>query len=166
MIKKKETKQTITLTPKQFKALLKAVYLGNWVANAYRDGSPEDPHIQDYENIEDYIFSLAPQYGLDKYMNHEASDEDKYYPTSTFEEITDVHKLHEEYDEETFWDELAEHLGRRDFFEKYSKEEIKKMSKEEYFSKISECIDSYHEEFETFGIERIRINGKKYDEYN
>lgn len=166
MTKQKEKNQSIALTSQQFKALLKAVYLGNWVANAYRDGSSDDPHIQEYEEIEDYIFSLAPQFGFEKYIDHEQSDGDKYYPTNFFEETTDVHKLHEEYDEETVWDELAERLGARDFVEKYSKQEIENMSKEKYFVKLAECVDAYHEEFEAFGIKRIGVKGEKYDEYN
>lgn len=157
MTKQKNSDQTITLTRTQFKGLLKTVYLGNWVANAYRDGSPEDPNIQEYEKIEDYIFSLAPQFGLEKYMDHEKSDGDRYYPTNFFEESTDVHKLHEEYDEETFWDELAERLGERDFFGKYSKDEVEKMNREEYFEKISECIDFYNVEFSKSGLDKIRF---------
>lgn len=148
-----KNQSSITLSRKQFLALLKAVYLGNWMANAYRT----ENFKKDYESIENYIFSLAPQFGFDRYMDHEESDGDTYYPTSYFEEETDVHKVHEEYDEETMWDELAEHLGQRDFLKKYSKEEINNMTREEYFIKISECIDFYHEEFAKFGLGRIRI---------
>src|SRR6266566_4067134 len=131
----KEKKQTIELTKKQFKALLKAVYLGNWMANAQR----VDDKKKDYESIEDYIFSLAPQFGFDKYMDHDETDD---YPTGYFEETTDVDELHDEYDEETFWNELADRLGERDFFEKYTKEEIVNMSEEEWFAKLYECIES------------------------
>ncbi|PIZ49450.1 hypothetical protein COY29_01860 [Candidatus Woesebacteria bacterium CG_4_10_14_0_2_um_filter_39_14] len=156
MTKQNYKKQAIGLTRKQFKALLKVVYLGNWVANAYRT---EDMQ-KEYERIEDYIFSLAPQFGMGEYMDHEESDGDKYYPTNFFEETTDVHKLHEEYDEETMWDELAERLGKRDFFKKYSKEEIQNMSREEHFIKLSECIDVWNEEFSTYGLDRFRIKNE------
>jgi len=152
MTKKADTK-SITLTRKQFIALLKAVYLGNWMANAYRT---EDKR-NDYESIEDYIFSLTAQFGFEKYVDHEDSDGDRYYPTNFFEETTDVHKLHEEYDEETLWDELAERLGERDFMEKYTKDEIVKMPRDERFTKLSKCIDVYNEEFEKLGLQRIRI---------
>lgn len=153
MPKQKKGKQNITLTNKQFKALLKAVYLGNCMANAYRT----DDMQKDYEGIEDYIFSLAPQFGLEKYVDHEDSDGDRYYPTNSFEQTTDVRKLHEAYDEETLWDELADRLGERDFASKYSAEEIKKMSREEWLTKLDACIDLYNEEFEKFGLERIRV---------
>lgn len=156
MTKQKDKKQTINLTRKQFQSLLKVVYLGNWMANAHRT----DDMQKEYESIEDYIFSLAPQFGLEKYVDHDESDGDRYYPTNFFEESTDIHKLHEAYDEETFWDELADRLGERDFASKYSMEEIKKMSEEEWFEKLDECIDLYNEEFEKFGLERIRIKEK------
>ncbi|MCL4352908.1 hypothetical protein M1615_00335 [Patescibacteria group bacterium] len=153
MAKQKDSVQTITLTRAQFKALLKAVYLGNWMANAYST----DKFKKDYERAEDLIFSHCPKFGFRKYMDHEQSDGNRYYPTSYFEEETDVHKVHEEYDENTFWDELAERLGERDFFEQYSKEEIKKMSREEYFKRMTECVDYYHEEFEKLGLDRLRL---------
>ena len=157
MVKKKVKKQTIELSNKQYFALLKAVYLGNWMANAYRDGSTDDPRIQEYEKIENYIFSLAPQFELPKYMDHDDTDKNRYYPTGHFEETTDVHKLHEDYDENTFWDELANRLGERDFFEKHTRDEINKMGEEEWFDKLHNCIDAYNEEFEKFGLERVAI---------
>lgn len=160
MIKRKVRRQTIELSKKQFEALLKAVYLGNWMANAYRDGSADDPLIAEYEKIEDYIFSLAPQFGLEKYLDHDDADGDRYYPTGEFEETTDVHKLHKAYDENTFWDELAERLGERDFFEKYTENEINVMSEEVWFTKLHECIDTYNEEFEKFGLERVTLMKK------
>lgn len=127
--------------------------MGNWVANAYRTENMQ----KDYEGIEDYIFSLAPKFGLDEYVDHEESDGNRYYPTNFFEEKTDVHNLHEAYDQETFWDELAERLGERDFLERYSKEEIQKMDKDERFTKLYECIDAINEELNEYGLDRIRI---------
>lgn len=153
MVKTKNTKRSIELSKKRFLALMKAVYLGNWMVNAYRTENMKE----DYESIEDFVFSLAPKFGFDKYVAHEESDGDKYYPTSLFEEETDVHKLHDEYDENTFWDELTGRLGRRDFLEKYSKEEIENMSRDEWFAKLHECIDAVNEELEKHGVERLRI---------
>ena len=115
---------------------------------------------KDYENIEDYIFSHCPQFGFERYMDHEKSDGNKYYPTSYFEDETGVHEVHKGYDEKTMWDELAEHLGERDFFEKYTINEVKKMSREEYFERKSEVIDYYYGEFEKFGLKRTRVDNK------
>lgn len=149
-------KQAIEFTNEQYLALIKAVYLGNWVANAYRI----DDKKNDYETIEDYVFSFAPKFGQSRFMDHEATDGERYYPTIAFEEETDVHELHDEYDEETVWDELAYWLSERDLFERYSEAEINAMSKEEYFRKRSECVVVYEKEFEQHGIERVKIAKK------
>lgn len=143
----------VSFTKKQFKSLMKVVYLGNWMANAHRT----DDKKKEYEGIENYIFSLAPQFGFDQYVHHEKSDGKHYYPTSDFEEGTDVHILHEAYDEETFWDELAERLGKRDFMKKFTKQEIEEMERDECFTKLYECIDKWNEEFYEHGIERLSI---------
>lgn len=150
-------KQSIKLTKEQFEDLLKMVYLGNWMVNACRDGSAEDPNIEKYEKIHDYVFSLAPKFGWEKYVDHEESDGDKYYPTRFFEEETDINSLHDEYDNNTFWDELPDRLGERDFWEKYTQKEVEAMSKEERFIKRCECSEPYEDEVYKYGIERLKI---------
>ena len=148
-----EQKLTIELTREQFLALLKAVYLGNWMANANRVKNLK----KDYEEIEDIIFSYAAEFGFERYMDHEPGDGNKYYPTRYFEEETDVSELHEDYDFESMWEELADCLGERDFEARYSKEEREKMGRDERFEKLSECVDCYLEEFSKFGLERMGI---------
>ena len=148
----------IEFTKDQFKGLLKLVYLGNWLANAQRDGSNENPHLKEYEAIENYIFSFAKQFGLDEYVDDEEAARGKFYPTRMFEEETDIQKLIEEYDEETFWDELIDRLGDRDFFRHYSKDEIRKMTQEERFEKLYEFIDKWADEIDERGIGRLKID--------
>lgn len=146
-------KQAIEFTDDQFLALMKAVYLGNWVANAFSIKQMKE----DYDGIEDYVFSQAPKFDLARYMSHEPGDEKRYYPTAAFEGETDTRELLDEYTENSIWDELAEWLGKRDFCERYSGAEITAMTQDERFNKIEDCIDLYHEEFEQHGIERLRI---------
>ena len=105
----------INLTKKQYETLAKTVYLGNWMANAHRTGQEGDPIKKEYEEITNYIFSLASEFGFSKNFEH-----DLEYDKS---DKTEINKLQEEYDENTFWDELSDRLGERDFFRKYSKEE-------------------------------------------
>jgi len=158
MAKLNKNKQIeIGFTKKQFEILLKLVYLGNWMANANRVGTPNDPMKKEYEEIERYIFSFAKKFGLDEYVDDEDAEKGEFYPARKFEEETDVYELHNEYDEVTFWDELVERLGDRDFFRHYSKKEIRKMEREERFEKIYEFIDKWAEEINKYGIERLEI---------
>ncbi len=156
-MKPAEEKQQVLLTKKQYLALLKVVYLGNWMANAHRSGIEGDARIEEYEAIEDYIFSLAPQFDLEKYVDHQKHDGKSYYPTWKFQEETKVHTVHAEYDEETFWDEVCDRIGERDFERKYSLDERMHMTPEEHFIKLRECIILWEEEMEEFGLERLEV---------
>lgn len=141
----------INLTKNQYKSLAKAVYLGNWMANAQRTGQEGDSRLKEYEAISDYIFSLAPEFGFSKDFEHELECGDH-------NKTTEVSRLHEEYDEQTFWEELCETLGERDFYRKYSKEEREKMTNEEHFLKLQECIIEWEMELEKHGIERLKLS--------
>lgn len=145
--------KNIPFTREQYRALVKAVYLGNWMANARRDGEP----LAEYEAVTDYIFSLAPLFGLAKYIDQHEAEHGHYDPTRFFEESTGVHRLHHDYDEEAMWDELAEELGRRDMYARYTPEQIAAMTQDEWMDKLSAFIDAYDEEFTTHGIDRLRI---------
>ena len=158
---KQKSTQNIELTKVQFRALLKLMYLGNWMANANRDGSAEDPRREDYETMEDYIFSFAKKFGLDEWVDDENAAEGKFFSTSQFEEETDVRELIYEYDEETFWDELIDRLGDRDFYLHYPKNEIQKMTREERFVKLYEFVDKWADEINERGIERLKIDEDK-----
>lgn len=141
----------IEFTKEQFENLIKLVYLGNWMANANRTGDK----IKKYENLEDYVFSFAKDFGLDEYVDDEDAAKGKFFPTRFFEEETDVDEIRDEYEDDTFWNELPDRLGERDFFKKYSQEEREKMTQKERFLKMQECVIKWEEEFEENGIERL-----------
>lgn len=144
----------INITKKQYEVLAKMVYIGDWVVNAIRTGSPEDPNLVEYEEIYDYIISLAPQFGLPKDFELDLEFTDDPHG------VTEVHKLIDEYEDDTFWEELPSRLGDRDFHRKYSKKEIEDMGDEERFLKLMECCIKWENEFEKEGIERLVIVNK------
>lgn len=141
-------KKSIEFTKEQYEILAKTVYLGNWMANANRTGSSDDPYMEKYQKITDYIFSLASEFGFSKHFEHDLECDET-------NEKKEVNQLHEKYDEVTFWDELSEILGERDFYIKYTDEERKKMDRDEHFIKLQECIIAWDEEFKENGVERL-----------
>jgi uncharacterized membrane-anchored protein YjiN (DUF445 family) len=146
-------KIAVEFTKEHFFTLMKAVYLGNWMANATR----AENRLEEYEQILDYVFSLTPKFNLEKYLDHDKTDDSRYFPTAEFEETTGIEKIQNEYDSEVFWDELAERLGERDFVKKYGEAAINKMGQEERFNKLYDCIDKWSGELETRGIDRLQI---------
>lgn len=149
----------IKLTKEQYENLLKIVYLGNWMINAIR---LEDEQIKKYDQVEQYIFSFAKDVGLEKYIEFDKKY-NQFFPTREFEENPEMEQYRVEYDNEVFWQELADRLGTRDFIKEYGQEGIEKMDQKERFLKREEFIIKYEEEFEKNDIKNLELL-KKLDE--
>lgn len=149
--------QPVFFTKEQFKSLIRIVYLGNWFANANRTGTEGDPHHEEFNEIEEYVFSNASKFGLVDLVDKEASDE-RWYPTRELEESLD--DIHTEYDEETFWDELFFRMSDRDFLRAYPEKEIRKMPMLERFQKEEPFRKKWDNEINEHGIERLDIKAE------
>ena len=125
--------------------------------NSIRSGAEDDERIEKYQEIEQYIFSFAKEAGLEKYIEFDEKY-NSYFPTRALEEDTDLEQYREDYDNEVFWQELADNLGSRDFYKEYGEEEIRKMNQRERFLKNQEFIIKYEEEFKRNGIDNLEIN--------
>ncbi len=130
----KSAKKSLALTPEQCATLARLVRLGNWVANAQRAGSTDDPRLAEYDALEQHLLAQSP--------------------LSIADEVA-VGEIIADYDDEVFWDELCERLGHRDFHRRYSPEEIIAMGEQERFTRFQECVLPYEHEVEDFGIERL-----------
>jgi len=139
----------ITLTCEQYKNLLLMIYLGNWMINAIKVHPDEN-----FREVASYIYSFADSFGVKGLIDPKPL-KGKYFPTQAFDDLTEPYI--EEYDNEIFWEELADRLAERDLVREYGKKAIKKMSVEERFGKRSKLADHYEEEFEKHGLDRITI---------
>lgn len=137
---------------------MRGMYMADWMANAICEaGMKEDDGIKEARN---YIFSFAKEMGYEDFAEY-SEDLGKYYATFDMDDEPSTRKLIERYEEHTTWEELAEWLGDRDFFKKYTREEIKAMSDEDRFMKRMECEAVWGEEFEKYGVERLKIDETK-----
>lgn len=150
----------VHLTKKQIIYLVKLVYLGNWIVNAFRAGSAGSEPIDDFEQMTQYIFELAGQAGLSDYIEYD-EEAGRFFPTLTLEDESDVAKYRRQYDEETFWHELMHRLADRDFACAYSEKEIKAMSDEELIEKQQPFIEHWSRELEKYGVDRLDIFARK-----
>lgn len=146
----------IELATDQYESLVKIVYLGNWLANAIRNGSEDDPRLGSYEKIEQYIFSFAQEAGFGKWIEYDKKYR-RFFPTRAFEDLEEIQTLIEDYDEENFWDELLHRLSDRDFFRSYSVDEIKSMEMLERFEKEEPFREKWDREIDEHGLERLDV---------
>lgn len=146
----------ITLTKEQYKDLTKMVYLGDWMINAIRSGAPGDELIQKYRDLEQYIFSFVREVELEDWIMFDEGLK-RFFPTAEFEWNPEIKKYHNEYDNDTFWEELVHRLAERDFVKHYGEEKIKKMAPRERFEKEEPFLEKYDREFVENGIENLKI---------
>lgn len=140
-------------TPEQYEALMKLVYLGNWMVNGIKISDERD---KKFDAIEQRIFADAVDAGCGSLSEYDEALK-KYFPTQELEENTDVLNAQKEYNTEIFWTELIERLAQRDFVAQYGMEAIKVMKEREQKEKFSEHVKRYVDEFEKNELANVVI---------
>ena len=91
----------IDLTNKEFRRLLDLVYIGNWVLNSTRGTD----RFADYDNLESKIFALSPALS--------EMQDGVIVPSQAYAE-GGIHEAIAFYEDNIFYEILAEELSRRD----------------------------------------------------
>jgi hypothetical protein len=144
----------ISLTRTQFRNLLKAVYLGEYVANGYR----VEDRIQEFEDIEQTLLVLAERLGFRDLVEYDEGLK-KYFPTNEFDEAMMIYL--DDFEEESFWEELSSRLAVRDMFREFGEKGVKRMSRMTYATEQLKRQGRYAREMEDHGIDRLEITQEK-----
>ena len=132
----------LELTTKQFRRLLDMAYIGNWILNSTRG----DDRFKDYDDVESLLFAKAREEG----MGVLAEDwQGEVVPSRAFAE-GGIHEAIMEYENNVFFDILAEDLARRDM-------EDASIDQNNYEA-LSSRIDAYIAEFEQHGTDNILVD--------
>ena len=133
----------LELTQKQFRRLLDMAYIGNWILNSTRG----DDRFRDYDEVESLLFARAREEG----MGVLAEDwKGEVVPSRAFVE-GGIHEAIVEYENNVFFDILAEDLARRDM-------DYAPISAQNYDELVAR-MDEYMEEFELNGTDRLQLEG-------
>ena len=132
----------LELTTKQFRRLLDMAYIGNWILNSTRG----DDRFKDYDDVESLLFAKAREEG----MGVLAEDwQGEVVPSRAFAE-GGIHEAIMEYENNVFFDLLAEDLARRDM-------EDASIDQNNY-DELSSRLDAYIAEFEQHGTDNILVD--------
>ena len=129
----------IELTNKEFRHLLDLVYIGNWILNSTRG----DDRFQPYDDLESKLFSLCRDNGM-KVLVEKWNGID--IPSRAYCD-GGIHEAIAYYEDNVFYEILAEELSRRDM----AYPEIT----EENYDEIIDRMDRYMREFESSGVDRL-----------
>ena len=129
----------IDLTAKEFRLLLDMVYIGNWVLNSTRG----DDRFQEYDNIESKLFALCHNTGLRALAQVQ---DGTTVPSQAYTQ-GGIHEAIAFYEDNIFYEILAEELSRRDM-------NYPEVTPENY-GEIVERMNRYMDEFELSGVDRL-----------
>ena len=132
----------LELTRKQYRRLLDMVYIGNWILNSTRG----DDRIPDYDEVESLLFSKAGEEGMSvlaEVYNGEV------IPSRAFAE-GGIHEAIMDYEDNVFFDILAEDLARRDM------DDVP--IDDSNYEELASRIDAYIAEFEEHGTDNITVD--------
>ena len=129
----------IELTTKEFRRLLDLVYIGNWVLNSTRG----DDRFQDYDDVESKLFGLCRGTGMKALVEMWNGSP---VPSQAYAE-GGIHEAIAYYEDNIFYQILAEELSRRDM-------QYPEITDENY-PEIMDRMSRYMDEFEVSGVDHL-----------
>lgn len=145
----------LELSIEQYEALLKLVFMGDWIVG-FSDYDNPEPGENRMSEVAQYIYSHADAVGLGNLITHDQNS-DTLTLTRDFEESSGLADMMEYYEEETFWEELIHRLAHKDFYRHYGDSAISSMAIEERIEKETPFVEKYANEFNENGIENLKI---------
>lgn len=132
----------LELSKKEFRRLLDMVYIGNWILNSTRG----EDRFQDYDKVESLLFEKARQEGMGILAE---TYQGETIPSRPFVE-GGIHEAIMEYENNVFFDILAEDLARRDMNDA--------PIDESNYAELTHRIEAYINEFEENGTDNILVD--------
>ena len=129
----------IELTNKEFRHLLDLVYIGNWVLNSTRG----DDRFAEYDDLESKLFGLCRSVGM-KVLVEDWNN--TTIPARAYK-AGGIHEAIAYYEDNVFYEILAEELSRRDMG-------YADITPENY-DEITGRMQQYMQEFEASGVDRL-----------
>ncbi len=142
----------INFTKREYRILLEIIFLADWMLHAHKADRTKDS----YRDLEQKIMSSAGEFGCEDWVEY-VEELDEYVLTTAFDEADTLRGCIEDYDEATFWNELISKLAARDILRRHSEEELAQMTGKERVTLYGKVEDSYADEFEINGLNRIKI---------
>ena len=152
----------LNLSREELRRLIHLVSIATWVIGAHK--TEEDPRAAPYDELEQKLYALAARHGFAGETGDPAKDLldyaeslQKYFPTIHFDE-GEARDFIDEYDDDTFWDELTYRLAERDAVQEAGgSERYAELPPIERITRTNRCEALYAAEFYEHGLGNVRI---------
>ncbi len=146
----------INITKREYRDLLDILYIADWVLNAHNPAY--DPKTERYRKLEQKFYSHAKEMGFDNLIEY-APELERHFPTKEFEETSECTEFIDEFENDTFWEELIHRLVDRDLARQEGGiENVMKLSMKERIEKSTLLEEYYATEFEVNRLNNLKID--------
>ena len=132
--------------------LLHVLEMADWILNAHKN--KEDKEHKPYIKLEQKIFAFAAEMGYGSLIEY-SKELHQYLPTRKYEDTCSAMEFIEEFENESFWDELIDRLAERDAIREVGEKAFKALKPIDRIMKVEENKKLYIDEFEKYGLDRI-----------
>ena len=145
----------INFTKKEYRLLVTMMEISDWVMHAHHDVERKD--TEEYRILRNKILSYVGEMGMEDYYIKEG---DLYYETREYEDNSKQTNFIDEYEEDSFWEQLGTRLVDRDYYQKFGDDEVDFETKA---YRLTEIEKIYADEINEFGIANLIFtkNNKK-----
>ncbi len=145
----------IELSKAEYRVLVDILHISEVVMNSHR--REQDPRTEVHRKLLEALYARAEEAGFgDLFVYHAA--EKKHHPTEAFENDALSHKLVDEYEEHSFWDQLISRLTMRDAAQEAGgRERLEAMGDEEREKVERPINDRYIKEFTENGVDNLAV---------
>jgi hypothetical protein len=144
----------IDLTRRDYRSLLTVLEIADWVLHAYR--GEEAPESAPLRTLEQKVLALADEFGCGELVEFDPAEQ-RYWLTHEYDELSDAVQFIEEFENDSFWDQLNDRLVERDLLRQLGGKAYKRLDPEQIAEKAEPYRRLYGEEFLTHGVDRLEI---------
>jgi hypothetical protein len=144
----------INFTKKEYRALVELLEISDWVLHSHKVDEPEE--TEKYRGVIQKIYAYSKEMGCSDLVEYNKSLV-KYVTTYEAEVNSESRKYIEEFEEDTFWEELIAKLSNRDTMRKCNVSSLQEIPRDERFKVITEVEVVWAEEMEKYGLERLGV---------
>ncbi|MEI6144890.1 MAG: hypothetical protein D0531_03510 [Methylococcales bacterium] len=146
----------INFTKEEYLLLLDIIYIADWILHAHSiEGKRSE--TEDYSALFQKLMMHAKEMGCSELIEFSELRQEHVH-SGDFEDESAALDYLDEFEGQSFWDELISRLAMRDALMALKVSSAHEVPSEELFDALSKAEEYWSKEFESFDLSRISLN--------
>lgn len=148
----------IDITKKEYRLLLEILHMADWVMHAHENNERDDTAA--YDQVMQKLMSYAKEMDCEDWINCQKVD-GSYSVTFKMEQESMATQFIEEFENDSFWEELIARLSDRDVLKANKVKSLLDIDADKRFDDLHKAEEKWRQEFSTFDLDRLEIDVKE-----